>query len=54
MRVLADCSDVAGLYLVWPDVTCNYLVFDFDDHIESSDSIKWQEEANALRAIYPE
>lgn len=51
MGVKEDCSDVVGLYPVWPDGTCNYLVFDFDDHVESSDSIKWQEEANALRAI---
>ena len=46
-----DCSDVVGLYPVWLDGTCYYLVFDFDNHDESSDSIKWQEEANALRVI---
>ena len=49
--VKKDCSDVVGLYPVWPDGTCNYLVFDFDNHDESSDSVKWQKEANALRAI---
>ena len=49
--VKEDCSDVVGLYPVWPDETCNYLVFDFDNHDDSSDSVKWQEEANALRAI---
>jgi len=49
--VKEDCSDVVGLYPVWPDKTCNYLVFDFDNHDDSSDSVKWQEEANALRAI---
>ena len=49
--VKEDCSDVVGLYPVWPDETCNYLVFDFDNHDESSNSVKWQEEANALRAI---
>ncbi len=47
----ADCSDVVGLYPVWPDGTCNYLVFDFDDHDDESDSIRWQDEANALRKI---
>lgn len=51
MGVKEDCSDVVGLYPVWPDGTCNYLVFDFDNHGEDSDSIKWQEEANALRTI---
>lgn len=49
--VKEDCSDVVGLYPVWPDETCNYLIFDFDNHDESSNSVKWQEEANALRAI---
>ncbi len=49
--VKKDCSDVVGLYPVWPDGTCNYLVFDFDNHDDNSDSVKWQEEANALRAI---
>ena len=45
MGVKEDCSDVVGLYPVWPDGTCNYLVFDFDNHNDSSVSIKWQEEA---------
>jgi len=49
-----DCSDVVGLYPVWPDGTCNYLVFDFDNHDNESDSLKWQEEANALRKICEE
>ena len=51
MGVKEDCSDVVGLYPVWPDGTCYYLVFDFDNHDDNSDSIKWQEEANALRTI---
>lgn len=51
MGVKEDCSDVVGLYPVWPDGTCYYLVFDFDNHDEDSDSYKWQEEANALRAM---
>ncbi|MCR5528948.1 MAG: DEAD/DEAH box helicase family protein [Saccharofermentans sp.] len=46
-----DCSDVVGLYPVWPDGTCNYLVFDFDDHDGGSESAKCQDEANALRKI---
>ena len=49
--VKPDCSDVVGLYPVWPDGTCNYLVFDFDNHDDESDSLRWQEEANALRKI---
>lgn len=46
-----DCSDVVGLYPVWPDGKCNYLVFDFDNHDDESDSLKWQEEADALRKM---
>ena len=46
-----DCSDVVGMYPVMPDGTCNFLVFDFDNHDESSQSLKWQEEASALRQI---
>lgn len=46
-----DCSDVVGLYPVLPDGTCYYLVFDFDDHDEGSESSKWQDEVNALRKI---
>ena len=51
MGVKEDCSDVVGLYPVWPDGTCNYLVFDFDNHDDNSHSVKWQDEANALRTI---
>ena len=51
MGVKEDCSDVVGLYPVLPNGTCNYLVFDFDNHDDSSDSLRWQEETNALRAI---
>ena len=47
----SDCSDVVGLYPVLPDGTCNYMVFDFDDHDDGSDSLRWQEEVNALRKI---
>lgn len=49
--VKSDCSDVVGLYPVLPDGTCNYLVFDFDNHDGASDSLRWQEEANALRKM---
>ena len=27
-----DCSDVIGIYPMLPDETCNFLVFDFDNH----------------------
>ena len=27
-----DCSDVIGVYPMLPDETCNFLVFDFDNH----------------------
>ena len=46
-----DCSDVVGLYPVLPDGTCNYLVYDFDNHDDGSDSLQWQEETNALRRM---
>lgn len=49
--VKEDCSDVVGLYPALPDGTCNFLVFDFDDHDDKSDFLKWHEEVNALRKI---
>lgn len=53
-----DCSDVIGLYPMFPDETCNFLVFDFDNHdektneedFESTDD-EWIDEVNAMRAI---
>ena len=47
-----DCTDVVGLYPLFPDGTCWFLVFDFDNHDESAEPSKeWQQEANALRQM---
>lgn len=53
-----DCSDVIGLYPMFPDETCNFLVFDFDNHDEKTNGDdfantddEWMEEVNAMRAI---
>ena len=47
-----DCSDVVGLYPLFPDGTCWFLVFDFDNHDESEEPSKdWQQEVNALRQM---
>lgn len=53
-----DCSDVIGLYPMFPDETCNFLVFDFDNHDEKTNGNdfantddEWIEEVNAMRAI---
>lgn len=51
-----DCTDVIGVYPLLPDNTCNFLVFDFDNHdsdlndAENQDD-DWREEVNALRAM---
>jgi len=39
-----DCSDVIGLYPMFPDETCHFLVFDFDDHDEKTNGelIVWR------------
>lgn len=48
----ADCSDVIGLYPLFPDGTCWFLVFDFDNHNEDAALSKdWQQEVDALRNI---
>ncbi|MBR3019384.1 MAG: DEAD/DEAH box helicase family protein [Clostridia bacterium] len=52
----ADSTDVIGIYPLLPDETCNFLVFDFDDHEsdvndEKGDDSSWTEEVDALRAI---
>ena len=49
-----DDKDIIGLYPLLKDNTCNFLVFDFDDHDlnesnESDDT--WMYEINALRCI---
>ena len=48
-----DCTDVIGLYPLFPDGTCWFLVFDFDNHgnEEIEPSKDWQQEVNAMRSI---
>ena len=47
-----DCTDVVGLYPLFPDGSCWFLVFDFDNHDESAEPSKeWQQEVNALREM---
>lgn len=57
----ADCSDVIGLYPLFPDDTCCFLVFDFDDHGNKKEvgefdeganqGDDWVAEVNAMRRI---
>ncbi|MDO5294124.1 MAG: DEAD/DEAH box helicase family protein [bacterium] len=56
-----DCSDVIGLYPMLEDETCNFLVFDFDNHdavANSKDTVnqdnEWVDEVNAMRLICKE
>lgn len=56
-----DGSDVIGIYPLFPDGTCRFLVFDFDNHEkggEMSDFAnrddRWMEEVNALRQVCAE
>lgn len=58
MGIKEDCSDVIGIYPMFPNETCNFLVFDFDNHDEKSllddcanTDDEWIEEVNAMRAI---
>ena len=53
-----DCCDVIGVYPLFPDNTCHFLVFDFDNH--EKDAYKnddantddlWKSEVDALRMI---
>lgn len=53
-----DGSDVIGLYPMFPDETCNFLVFDFDNHDDKTGGEDyanlddaWIEEVNAMRDI---
>jgi hypothetical protein len=32
-----DCADVIGVYPLFPDQTCRFLVFDFDNHEKGAD-----------------
>lgn len=50
-----DGSDVIGVYPLFPDGTCRFLVFDFDDHEKGGElsdfanrDDRWIEEVNAL------
>ncbi len=53
-----DCTDVIGIYPLFPDDTCRFIVFDFDNHekeaykndFANTDDM-WKEEVNALREI---
>lgn len=44
-----DCSDVIGVYPLYADGRCYFLVFDFDDHQELGNG--WKEEVDALRKM---
>ena len=53
-----DCTDVIGVYPLFPNNTCHFLVFDFDNH--EKDSYKnddantddlWKSEVDSLRRI---
>ncbi len=53
-----DGTDVIGVYPLFPDDTCRFLVFDFDNHekgAEGSDfantDSRWKDEVDALRKI---
>ena len=53
-----DCADVIGAYPLFPDGTCRFLVFDFDNHEKGADQIDnantddgWRDEVDALRRI---
>lgn len=53
-----DAGDVIGIYPLFPDGTCRFLVFDFDNHEKGAEEYDfankddaWIEEINALRDI---
>lgn len=53
-----NASDVIGVYPLFPDGTCRFLVFDFDNHCKSAeekdfanDDDEWVEEVEAMRNI---
>ena len=53
-----NASDVIGLYPLFPNGTCRFLVFDFDNHGKGAEKYdyankddSWQEEVDALRMI---
>ena len=56
-----DGSDVIGIYPLFPDGTCRFLVFDFDNHEKDGQmpdfanrDDRWMEEVNALRQVCAE
>jgi len=53
-----DGTDVIGVYPLFPDGTCRFLVFDFDNHEKGAESADyanaddvWHEEVDALRLM---
>lgn len=53
-----DCSDVIGIYPMLSNETCNFLVFDFDNHQsdnqlddDANTGSDWVEEVNSMRMI---
>ena len=53
-----DCTDVIGVYPLFPNNTCRFLVFDFDNHEkdaykndDANDDDLWKSEVDALRRI---
>lgn len=53
-----DASDVIGVYPLFPDGTCRFLVFDFDNHSKGAEEndyanvdSEWKEEVNSIREI---
>lgn len=53
-----DGADVIGIYPLFPDGTCRFLVFDFDNHSKGTEQDdyansddSWKDEVNALRQI---
>lgn len=56
-----DGSDVIGVYPLFPDGTCRFLAFDFDNHEKGADALdfansdnRWMEEVDALRQVCSE
>lgn len=45
-----DYNDVIGIYPLLPDNTCNFLVYDFDNHSQDG-SIEWRKDVNIFRDI---
>lgn len=55
-----DCTDVIGIYPMLADETCNFLVFDFDNHDKTKETNEeeganpnsfWLDDVNAMRSI---